>query len=387
MNCSLPLAYSSFVLQFKSMRHRFIYIALYALLFCGAVSMQAQCVTGFTWQQTAPKRYTFTNTSTDTSQTMWYVKGPNIVYVVNTVNATLYFPVNGTYTVMLQQTNCGTFTDGIIVSGLTDTGTCQAAMTYYPTYGQNFEFDDASIASDSIVNYLWHGLTPDTFIQVNGWDKNTDLTLWSYNGCHYPFYIVTHTVTTISGCQSSIVDTVKDYCPHCGASIIPGITMQYDSITHELVFSDTVANGEASFCYWQFGTAHGQGIFSNLNSPRFSNLPDTITTVCLNVYDTINHCSSVVCDTISVFITTGVPNITATADISLTEQHGQLQIQYNNVALNAVEIYDVAGRRLLTARINASPVFIDLPALAGGIYFARLITAGNDMLCRKFFVR
>ena len=369
------------------MKHRCIYLVLYVLLLGATVHAQAQCLTGFTWQQTAPRLYTFTNTSTDTSQTAWSVQGPNIVYVVNTVNASFYFPVNGTYIVVLQQTNCGGFMDSVIVSGLTDTGTCQAAMTYYPTYGQNFEFDDASIASDSIVNYLWHGLTPDTFIQVNGWDKNTDLTLWSYNGCHYPFYIVTHNITTISGCQSSIVDTVKDYCPHCGASIIPGVVIQYDSLTHELVFSDTVANGEASFCYWQFGTAHGQGIFSSLNSPRFSNLPDTITTVCLNVYDSVNHCSSVVCDTISAFITTGVPNITATADISLTEQHSQLQIQYKNVALNAVEIYDVAGRRLLAARINASPAFIDLPALVGGIYFARLITAGNDMLCRKFFVR
>jgi len=369
-----------------SLRRLLLFII--TLLFC-CQHASSQCIPSFTYAQPQGTLYSFTNTSTtiDTTAVTWYVQGPNLVYVSTAASPSFYFPVNGNYYVNMSTTYCGYIIDTIVVNNLSVSGTCTAGMNYYPTYASNFEFTDVSVASDSIINYTWHGFTPpDSFIMVNGWEKNTDLSLWSYNGCEYPLYVITHSITTISGCQSSIIDTVHDYCAHCGADLEPGIRMRYDSLTGQLVFTDTVAAGQIAYTYWRFGTADNNTVFSNADSPAFIYFSDTLHVVCLDVYDTVNHCTSSVCDSITAFLPTGVPDLNVKPMVELFQSSGLLQIRYSNIDLSGIEIYDMLGNRILASRIYSSPASVPLPPLSSGVYFARML-AGNSSICRKFLVK
>ncbi|MDB5281387.1 MAG: hypothetical protein JWO06_462 [Bacteroidota bacterium] len=370
------------------MKFKYNFLAGLLCLLAGT-RIDAQCVLGFTHTFTPPALYNFTNISVDydTTQTItWSVSGPNVVYVSSLANPSFYFPVNGTYYIILSIPGCNYLMDSIIVSGLTITGTCNARLSYYPTFASNFEFDDASTASDSIINYVWHGNTYDNFMQVNGWDKNSDLSLWSYNGCHYGAYKVTHTITTISGCQSTILDTVSTYCD-CQQAMRPAISFFYDSTTRQLIFSDSISAGVASSHYWRFQTNTQQYYTDSSANPVFNSLTDTIIIACDEVYDSSSRCTAQVCDSVHAFIVaTGIKDVPFAAEVQIIVFPGSIQIRYSNIELKRAEIYDVQGKLIRSDYVNSSPASIILPPISAGIYFVRLIS-NESVIGRKILVK
>ena len=374
----------------------FIKATFLVLFILCALSGRSQCTIDFTYTNT-DSLYQFTNTSlpldTGPGIVTWSVQGPGITYQSTAEQPSFYFPINGTYTVLLQiygNVQCGGYKlDTIIVSGLANNNKCFAGLTYYPTDATQFQFNDASTSDDSIVCYRWYGSTPDSFIQVAGWTQNTILNMWSYNGCRYPYYIVSHTITTLTGCQSTVTDTLHTYCESCHLAR-PTISMLYDSIQQEYFLSDSSSPTHSGFVYWQI-TVDDTVIFSQEASPHLC-CYDSVHSVCVNLYDTVSYCTVTGCDTfhtrISPLVNTGInPVATSGAQLSAyVASDSRLIISYTGSVPAQTYIYDIEGRLLLSPEITGTQTIVDVSRFASGIYIIRLSSPAQSDLFSRFYV-
>ena len=362
------------------------------------LSSKSQCRIDFTYSHT-DSLFHFTNTSSplDTGPGIvtWSVQGPSITYQSTAEQPSFYFPINGTYTVVLQvygNVQCGGYKlDTIIVSGLANNNKCFAGLTYYPTDATQFQFNDASTSDDSIVCYKWYGCTPDSFIQVAGWTQNTILNMWSYNGCRYPYYIVSHTITTLTGCQSTVTDTLHTYCESCHLAR-PTISLLYDSIQQGYFLADSSHPVHPGHIYWQI-TVDDTTIFSEEASPYIC-CHDSVHTVCVNLYDTLNYCTLAACDTfnarISPLASTGItPVVSQGAKLTAyVSADSRLIIGYTGSVPAQTNIYDIEGRLLLSPEITGRQTNVDVSRFASGSYILRLSSPSQpDMFSRFYIVR
>ena len=154
--------------------------------------------------------------------------------------------------------------------------------------------------------------------------------------------------------------------------LAPVINWRLDSITGQLIFSDSIDWGY--LFYWRFATS-GEYVTATNESPVFNSLSDTITTVCLDVYDTLNYCTAQVCDNVNIFVdrTNSLRVLSEDIGISFRVSSGTIEIQYSKSELKAVAIYDLQGREVRFANIDESPAIVTLNQLANGLYLAKFI--------------
>jgi len=370
-----------------------IKFSLFILLIFSALIGRAQCVISFTYSHN-DSSYQFINTSTplDTpSATItWSVQGPGITYESNAISPSFILPVNGTYYITLQiygLVTCGGYkVDTITVSGLSSSGTCAAAMSYYPTNGSQFQFIDSSSASDSIVNYKWYGYSlPDSFAQIQGWTQNTVMSIWAYNGCTLPYYVVTHVITTVSGCQSSVTDTIHSYCYTCHNIYQPTIQLHYDSIDMQYYLLDTEVQPISGLHYWQIQVGADSVVNSRDETPYLGAF-DSLLMVCVTVYDTARYCSVSSCDTFNVRI--GSPTGIAPIDgLSLLKTHvtsdSRLIINYTGILPANADIYDIEGRLLTSSQMADKVTILDLSRFTAGSYFLHVSSPAMRDISRR----
>ena len=376
--------------------HTYIKTVMAATLILCSYSSRSQCTIDFTYTNT-DSLYQFTNTSvpldTGPGIVTWSVQGPGITYQSTAEQPSFYFPINGTYIVILQvygNVQCGGYKiDTITVSGLSNNNKCYAALTYYPTDATQFQFNDASTSDDSIVCYRWYGCTPDSFLQVAGWTQNTILNMWSYNRCRYPYYIVSHTITTLTGCQSTVTDTLHTYCASCHLAQ-PTVSLLYDSIQHEYFLSDSSSPVHSGFIYWQI-SVDDTVIFSQESSPHLC-CYDTVHSVCVNLYDTSSYCTVTGCDTfhtrISPVVHTGITPIgTSGRQLSVyATADSRLIISYTGSVPAHTFIYDIEGRLLLSPEITGRQTTLDASRFASGSYIIRLSSSSQPDMFTRFYV-
>ena len=132
-------------------------------------------------------------------------------------------------------------------------------------------------------------------------------------------------------------------------------------------------------------------IFSEEASPYIC-CHDSVHTVCVNLYDTLNYCTLAACDTfnarISPLTSTGIIPVTASMKqlSSYVTADSRLTISYTGSVPAHTYIYDIEGRLLLSPEITGTQTTVDVSRFASGTYIIRLSSPAQPDLFSRFYL-
>lgn len=171
-----------------------------------------------------------------------------------------------------------TYCDSVLVG---NTPSCQAAFAATNIQGNTVLFTDQSTASGTIVAWFWD------FDDGNTSTQQHPAHTFSSPG----LYLVCLTVYTNDSCSSTYCDSVV-----VGNSINCNALFTWQVLQGTTVDFNNQSTGNSLFHFWNFG----DGNSSNQQDPVHTYAQGGWYYVCLSIFDSINFCQDVYCD--SVFV-------------------------------------------------------------------------------------
>ncbi|MBL4592560.1 MAG: PKD domain-containing protein [Flavobacteriales bacterium] len=260
---------------------------LLGLIF-GIQTGYSQCQASFTSVDNGAGSFSFTNTSTGIGfNSSWSFGDGNNAWTTNSSNTYLN---NGWYSVCLtiydSINQCSsTFCDSIVVTGAINpcAGTI-AGFTYVDNGGGNFSFTNTSTGIGLYSSWSFGDGN-------NAWttnSSNTYLTNGAYSVCLTIYDSINQCQSTF--CDNIVVTGVTNPC----AGTVAGFTF-VDNGSGNFSFTNT-STGGSLFSSWSFGDGNNASTANSSNTY----LTNGAYSVCLTIYDSINQCQSVFCDSIVV---------------------------------------------------------------------------------------
>ena len=259
-----------------------------ALILFTAFSANAQCTSGFTWNQPSNNVIDFTNTSTpiipNSTFFFWDFGDQQYDY---TQSPSHTFTIPGTYTV------CVTMMDSIsqctsqFCDVVTVTGTVICNLTVNATLVSNASCPSCYDGSATAV--ISGGTAPYTYMWSNNTNSQTatGLGTGTYTVC----------VTDANGCNACDTITISvGSQSSCNANYTWSQT-----INNVIDFDASSSTGltASTTYYWDFGDNVSYYAVSSTVSHTYQN-PGTYI-ACLTIYDSTTQCSSTFCDSVTVF--------------------------------------------------------------------------------------
>lgn len=293
-------------------------------------------------------------------------------------NPVHYFPVGMhpvTLTVTDDSSNTNSYTDTVYVypkpvaefSTYSGIGYCAGADVLF--------LDSSSIASGSIVNYMWNFGNPSS-----GTNDTSSLSSLTHTYLTAGTYTATQIITSDMGCKDTLTTNVIVAANPIGIFTYSGTTGSTVSFTD-------ASTGGVDTWYWDFDM-NASNDNATTSNPFYTYPANGNYTACVTVTNTAG-CSDTVCQTINV------------SDVSIAEtllansvqvypspsKDGLFTIDVTNQTLNATKanVYNVIGKVVYSMQLQNSKNVLDLSAMDNGTYFIA-ITSDKDIITKRIII-
>lgn len=340
--------------------------------------------------------YVYTNWSTISGGDMLYSNGIQL-YTGITYSGTVNYSTDGltgwtdVSLLLANAQNTSAITNTIstisaptntVYAPLTNTFTVASSGIYYLTLKVNatinpyyISFDDFSITAPCSLNSPSISISGSSVIcsgsnasltatgSANTYSWNTGAT--SNSIAVSPTINTTYSVTgtnSITGCSNTLATTVT-------VNAAPSISV---------VGSGTICNGNSATL-----TASGSANTYSWNTGATSNSiavsPTINTTYTATGTNSTTGCFNTAISTVSVVTCTEIKNLNSIIGLNVypNPNNGTFVIELNNNDVKTINITDVTGRVVYSVNTTETKQYININALANGIYFAQISTQGK----------